>query len=110
MNAVMLTLGSLDQRLLVALLQRRSPRADAVMRLVTRVGNWYVILPATLALAAGAFPGLRATGVLALWALVVSHAAVQMLKHGFCRERPHLPAGFQRLIEPEDRFAFPSGH
>jgi len=110
MNAVKIALDSLDQRLLVALLHRRTRRVDTLMRLVTKLGNWYVILPATIGLAAGAVPELQGSGVLALRALVVSHLGVQALKHGICRERPRLPPGFQRLIEPEDRFAFPSGH
>jgi undecaprenyl-diphosphatase len=110
MNAVVLTLSTLDERLLVALLRYRRPRVDTAMRLLTKMGNWYVIVPVTLALTLGAVPGLEGSGTLALWALVGSHLIVQLLKRGFCRERPRLPAGFQRLIEPEDRFAFPSGH
>ncbi len=110
MNGLMLSLSTVDRRLLVALLERRRPRVDTLMRLVTKLGNWYVILPGSIALALGAVPALQGAGVLALWTLVCSHLAVQLLKHGVCRERPRLPAGFQRLIEPEDRFAFPSGH
>jgi undecaprenyl-diphosphatase len=110
MSSLMLSLSAADRRLLVAVLSRRRPRADMVMRLVTRVGNWYVILPFTIALATGVVPELRSAGKVALWALVVSHLAVQLMKRGVCRERPRLPAGFSRLVEPEDRFAFPSGH
>lgn len=110
MNSLRLTLSSADQRLLVALLERRRPRVDTLMRVITRVGNWYVILPASTGLALGLVPGLEATGLLALWTLVTSHFGVALLKRGFRRPRPHLPAGFERLIVPEDRFAFPSGH
>lgn len=110
MTGLMLTLSSADQRVLVALLERRRPRIDTLMRLVTRLGNWYVILPISTALALGVVPELQPTGVLALWTLVGSHVGVQLLKRSFRRERPQLPAGFERLIVPEDRFAFPSGH
>jgi undecaprenyl-diphosphatase len=106
----MLTLSSADQRVLVALLERRRPAVDTLMRLVTKLGNWYVILPVSIALALGVVPELESTGVLALWTLVGSHLGVQALKRGFRRERPQLPVGFERLVVPEDRFAFPSGH
>ena len=110
MSGLMLTISIADERLLVALLERRRPRIDALVRLITRLGNWYVILPVSIALALGLVPTLQSTGVLAVWTLVVSHLGVQLLKRSFRRERPQLPAGFERLIVPEDRFAFPSGH
>jgi undecaprenyl-diphosphatase len=47
---------------------------------------------------------------LALWSLVTSHVAVQLLKLRVRRERPDLPVGLGFLIKPEDRFSFPSGH
>lgn len=110
MNGFIPALSTADQQLLVALLQRRGPRIDLLMRGVTKLGNWYVIVPASIGLALGIVPGLQSTGVLALWTLIVSQVGVQILKRAFRRERPRLPAGFERLIIPEDGFAFPSGH
>jgi undecaprenyl-diphosphatase len=110
MSGVRLTLSAADQRLLIALVSCRTRRLDMLMRWVTKVGNWYIVLPGAAALAWGVIPDLQPAGQLALWALVGSHVAVQVLKRGVCRERPRLPAGLSRLIEPEDRFAFPSGH
>ena len=110
MSGLMLTISVANERLLVALLERRHPRIDTLMRLITKLGNWYVILPVSMALALGIVPELQSTGVFAVWTLVASHLGVLLLKHSFRRERPQLPAGFERLIVPEDRFAFPSGH
>lgn len=68
----------------------------------------------TVALAAGvaALPGaaLEGAGGRALFALVVSHLAVQALKRSIGRPRPRLPVGIGFLCEAPDRFSFPSGH
>lgn len=110
MNAMLGAMTRVDRWLLVALLERRRPRLDHVMRKVTRLGNAELCVPPTLLVALGAIPELAASGRLALFALVTSHLAVQLLKLGVRRERPELPVGLGFLIEPEDRFSFPSGH
>ena len=103
-------LSDADSRLLRTLVLRRRPTADVAMRLVTRLGDVLVVGPLTLALAIGAVPSLRAQGALALWTLAASHLIVQLMKRRVCRGRPQLPVGLTFLIEPEDRFSFPSGH
>ena len=110
MSSLMVTLSGVDERLLLSLLERRRPRLDTAMRTITRVGNPSVIVPVTIALVFGVVPGLEAAGVIAAWSLALSHALVQILKRCICRPRPRLPVGLTWLIEPEDRFSFPSGH
>lgn len=113
MNAIKFVLGRYDERVLIAFLTRRRHTADVFMRLVTKLGNASVIIPITLALAFGAIPGpaqLTSAGRMAAWSLAISHLLAQILKRLVGRRRPDLPAGLERLIVPEDRFSFPSGH
>jgi undecaprenyl-diphosphatase len=110
MNGLMVSVTHADERLLHALLTHRRPLFDALMRVVTRLGNAEIIAPATLALALGAVEGLAEAGVVAAWSLAVSHLVVHVLKRSVCRERPELPVGLSFLITPEDRFSLPSGH
>ncbi|MCE2455932.1 MAG: phosphatase PAP2 family protein [Gemmatimonadetes bacterium] len=113
MNAIKLALGSYDERILIAFLTRRRHTADIFMRLVTKLGNAAVIIPITLSTAFGLVPGpseLATAGRLAAWSLAISHLLAQILKRMVGRKRPDLPAGLDRLIVPEDRFSFPSGH
>jgi undecaprenyl-diphosphatase len=110
MNGPFLVLAEMDGRLFRAVVERRRPLVDALMRSVTRLGNVEVIAPVTLALALGAVKPLREAGVAAFWSGALSHAFVQLLKRRVARERPSLPVGSCFLIEPEDRFSFPSGH
>ncbi|MBV9108733.1 MAG: phosphatase PAP2 family protein [Gemmatimonadetes bacterium] len=46
----------------------------------------------------------------AAFALVASHLVVQLLKRTVTRSRPAMPMGVEALIQPPDRFSFPSGH
>jgi undecaprenyl-diphosphatase len=110
MNGLLGTLSHADERLLRTLVLRRRPAADEVMRWVTKLGDVLVIGPLTLALALGIVIELHAAGALALWTLTASHLVVQLVKRSVCRKRPTLPVGLSFLIEPEDRFSFPSGH
>jgi IscR-regulated protein YhgI len=48
--------------------------------------------------------------VRAAFALVASHAVVQLPKRTITRARPRMPEGFAALVQPPDRFSFPSGH
>ena len=104
------TLSHADERLLRTLVLRRRPLADKAMRWVTKLGDVLVISPLTWALALGVVVELQTAGAVALWTLTASHLLVQLVKRGVCRRRPTLPVGLSFLIEPEDRFSFPSGH
>lgn len=110
MSDPIVALTELDGRLFKAFVLRRRPVMDLVMRTVTKLGNVELIVPLAAALALGIVPGLRDAGVAALWSCALSHAFVQLLKRRVARERPSLPVGPCFLIEPEDRFSFPSGH
>jgi undecaprenyl-diphosphatase len=100
----------MDERLLRSLVLRRRPAADAAMRSLTKLGDVLVVVPLTLAFALGTVADLRIAGAVALWTLTSSHLIVQLMKRSICRRRPTLPVGLTFLIEPEDRFSFPSGH
>lgn len=110
MSGPFLALAEMDGRLFRAVVERRRPYVDTLMRLVTKLGNVEVIGPLTIALALGAVPTLRMAGIAAFWSGALSHGFVQLLKRRIARERPSLPVGHCFLIEPEDRFSFPSGH
>lgn len=110
MSGLIVTLGPVDEKLLHALVLRRRRRADIVMRAVTRLGDPLVITLLTLLLALGAIPALHDAGLVAAFALTASHFAVQILKRSVVRARPELPVGLSFLIDPQDRFSFPSGH
>lgn len=110
MSNLILTLRDYDRRILTALLERRRPKLDVVMRCLTHLGGWYSVLPAALVLAVWSPEAIGGAGRLALWALVSSHLVVQVLKRSIGRERPRMPGGFVFLVEPEDKFSLPSGH
>lgn len=99
-----------DERALHALVLRRQPRLDRAMHLVTHLGDAVVTLGVTLALLFGTASTLREAGMRAAFALVASHAVVQLLKRTITRARPRMPEGFAALVQPPDRFSFPSGH
>ena len=110
MTAWMIRLHHHDERALHALVLRRHPRLDRAMHLVTHLGDAAVTIGVTLALMLGAVPALREAGARAAFALVASHAVVQLLKRTVTRARPRMPEGFAALVQPPDRFSFPSGH
>lgn len=110
MSAWIVRLHHHDERVLHALVLRRRPRLDRLMRAVTHLGDAAVTIPLTLALVLGAVPGLAATGRRAALALVASHLVVQLLKRTVTRRRPTMPTGVLALVQPPDRFSFPSGH
>lgn len=110
MTTWIIRLHNHDERALHALVLRRHPRLDRAMHLVTHLGDAAVTIGVTLALVLGAIPALRDAGVRAAFALVASHAVVQLLKRTVTRARPRMPEGFAALVQPPDRFSFPSGH
>jgi undecaprenyl-diphosphatase len=99
-----------DERALHAMVLRRHPRLDRAMHAVTHLGDAAVTIGVTLGLAMGAVPALREAGLRAAFALVASHAVVQLLKRTITRARPQMPQRFAALVQPPDRFSFPSGH
>ena len=110
MNDLMLTISGADERLLRAFIARRRTLGMVAMRLITKLGNPVVIIPLTLALAFNADVQLSDGGAVAAFSLACSHLVVHILKRHVSRPRPSLPVGMGWLIEPEDRFSFPSGH
>lgn len=107
MSPVLLSLSSADERLMGALMRRRRPLAARIMRGVTLVADARVILPGTATLAFGPVSPVRQAGTVAFWTLVLSHLVVQLVKRTVGRERPSRRTF---LVDPEDRFSFPSGH
>ena len=110
MPAWILRLGRWDERLFRAVVVRRRDGLDVVVRLLTRLGDPPVAIALAGALAMGLLPGLERAGVIAAFSLAFSHLLVQVLKRSFSRSRPSLPVGMGSLIQPPDRFSFPSGH
>lgn len=110
MTTWIIRLHAHDERALHAMVLRRHPRLDRVVHLVTHLGDAAVTVGVTLMLALGAVPALRDAGARAAFALVASHAVVQLLKRTVTRARPRMPEGFAALVQPPDRFSFPSGH
>ena len=110
MTAWIIRLHHHDERFLHALVLRRRPRLDRAMRAVTHLGDAAVTVTLALLLALGMVPALAAAGRRAAFALVSSHLVVQLLKRTVTRSRPVMPTGVAALIQPPDRFSFPSGH
>jgi undecaprenyl-diphosphatase len=110
MTALLTLLGRHDERALHAVVSRRRPWLDSLMRLFTHLGDVLVVVPIALVLALGAIPGAQGAGLLGALALILSHGWVQLLKRTISRPRPRLPVGCASLIEAPDRFSFPSGH
>ena len=110
MNGLILGLSGFDERLLRAFIARRRTVGRILMPLITKLGNPGLIVPLTLALAFHPHPTLNRAGAVAAFSLAFSHLVVHVLKARVSRPRPRLPVGMGWLIEPEDRFSFPSGH
>lgn len=110
MSSLLLRIGSYDERLLLALVARRRPFLDLLMRSVTRLADWPVAVLLTLLVMGGLVPGYEAVGVRMAWTLAISHFAVEILKRVFTRERPNFEPGLGWLVNVPDRFSFPSGH
>lgn len=110
MTTWIIRLHAHDERALHALVLRRRPPLDRAMHAVTHLGGAVVTVGVALVLALGIVPPLREAGVRAFVALAGSHAVVQLLKRTVGRARPRMPEGFAALVQPPDRFSFPSGH
>lgn len=110
MTELILRLSLHDERALHALLLRRRPWLDGLMRAVTHLGGATVSVAVAVLLLLGALPGLEGAGALGAFALALSFAVVQVVKRTVSRPRPHLPVGLESLARAPDRFSFPSGH
>jgi undecaprenyl-diphosphatase len=109
-SGLRLLLDQHDARVLAYLVGRRHPWLDRLMRTLTRLGEPSVIVTLALALLLAPVDALRPVSVHAGFAVVVSHALVQLLKRWIRRPRPELGVGVESLIQAPDRFSFPSGH
>jgi undecaprenyl-diphosphatase len=110
MTWLILRVGAADERLLRALAQRRRPGLTRFMRVYTHFGDAPVPVGFAALLLLGWIPGLESAGLHATASLALAFGVSQLLKRWISRPRPSLPIGLQSLIEPPDRFSFPSGH
>jgi undecaprenyl-diphosphatase len=110
MSGWILRIETFDRRLLWALARGRRPYLTSFMKGLTRFGDPVPAIGMAVLLLSGVLPGLEAVGRDAALALALSHGISQVLKRAISRSRPTLPVGFGSLIEPPDRFSFPSGH
>lgn len=112
MTDLVLRLEHLDRRLLMALATRRRPRLDRWMREITRLGDPVVMLASgsLLLFGAGLLPIPPEVAREAALGILLSNLFGQLVKRRVARARPILPVGLHSLVEPPDRFSFPSGH
>ncbi len=110
MSGWILAIGAADERLLRALASRRRPWLTRFMRIYTHFGDAPVPVGIALFLLFGAVPGADGLGTHVAAGLALAFAISQLLKRVISRPRPRLPVGLQSLVEPPDRFSFPSGH
>lgn len=103
-------IGAADERLLRALTLRRRPWLTHFMRVYTHFGDAPVPVGIALLLLMGAVPGMEAMASHVAFSLGSAFLLSQLLKRAISRPRPKLPVGLSTLIEPPDRFSFPSGH
>ena len=110
MNGLKLRIDRLDRRILRGLAHRRRRWVTLALRTVSRLGDPPVIAGVAGLLLLGAVPDAGALGRHAAFALIVSHLLSQLFKRVVSRPRPTLPIGLGSVIDPPDRFSFPSGH
>jgi len=109
-STLILWLGDQDERLLRALVVRRRRPLDRFFRAVTHGADPAVVIVLTGGLALGLLPELVAVGRRAALTLALCHSTVELAKRLVGRPRPRLPIGMEWLVNPPDRFSFPSGH
>lgn len=110
MTPLLIRLDRQDERILHALVLHRRVFLDRCFSVLTRLGDPIVAIGIAAILAIGIFPSLAQAGREAAFALAFSHLLVQLVKRSVTRPRPRLPVGINSLIQPPDRFSFPSGH
>lgn len=110
MTPWILRVGAADERLLCALALRRRPSLTRFMRTFTHLGDAPVPVGFALLLLLGGIPGLTSVATQVVATLALAFVVSQLLKRTISRPRPRLPVGLASLVEPPDRFSFPSGH
>ncbi|MBT8396527.1 MAG: phosphatase PAP2 family protein [Gemmatimonadetes bacterium] len=105
-----LRLGEYDERLLHAVVTRRTGWLDTLVRFLTRLGDPPVAIALAGGLALGVAGDLGGFQYVPAVSLAVSFLSAQVLKRFFSRPRPDLPGGIMSLIQAPDRFSIPSGH
>jgi undecaprenyl-diphosphatase len=109
-STLIVWLGTRDERLLIAVVSRRRRFLDLCFRAVTHLADPAVSIGFAGGLAVGLVPGLERIGMRTAGTLALSHLLVEILKRTVVRSRPSLPVGLESLVQPPDRFSFPSGH
>ena len=107
---MMEALRAYDERILDVITARRRRWLDVFMRGVTHAGDWPAMVGVCLVLSFGFPSGLRRVGLNCLTVLTVSHLLVQLMKRTINRPRPKPRPTDLFVMEPPDRFSFPSGH
>ena len=107
---MMTALRAYDERILDVITARRKRWLDIFMRCITHAGDWPSMVGITATLSFGFPSGLRRVGLKCLAVLTVSHLLVQLMKRTINRPRPKLRPTGLFVLEPPDRFSFPSGH
>ena len=107
---MMTALRAYDERILDVITARRKRWLDVFMRFITHAGDWPSMVGITLTLSFGFPSGLRRVGLNCLVVLTASHVLVQLMKRTINRARPKLRPTGLFVMEPPDRFSFPSGH
>lgn len=110
MTQWILRVGAADERLLRALALRRRPALTRFMRTFTHAGDAPVPVGFALLLLLGGIPALTGVATQVAATLALAFLVSQLLKRTISRPRPRLPVGLSSLVEPPDRFSFPSGH
>jgi undecaprenyl-diphosphatase len=110
MTQWILRAGATDARLLMALARLRRPSVSRFMRLYTHLGDAPVPIAVALVLLVSGGLASPALGLHAFWSLVLAFGISHGLKRVISRPRPNLPEGLKSLVDPPDRFSFPSGH
>ena len=107
---MMAALRACDERILDVIIARRKRWLDRFMRCITHVGDWPSMVGIAVTLSFGFPSGLRRVGLKCLVVLTASHLLVQVMKRTINRARPKLRPTGSFVMEPPDRFSFPSGH
>jgi undecaprenyl-diphosphatase len=110
MTAWIVWLDSHDERLLLAVLVHRRRLLDRCFRAITHLADPAVAIAVAGSLAVGLVPELMTVGWRSALTLTISHGLVEIVKRTIVRPRPRLPIGLESLVQPPDRFSFPSGH
>jgi undecaprenyl-diphosphatase len=110
MDNLILHLDRWDRRIHRAILLRRRPILDRVMRHLSRVCDPPVVLLWGAILLSGLTPLPSEIALRGASSLMLSFLVVQLVKRRIARPRPTLPVGLHSLLAPPDEFSFPSGH